>query len=452
MPVKRRDYEADILNASILIVDDKTANVLLLELMLGRAGYTSVSSTQDPTAVFDLYKKNCYDLIILDLQMPVMDGFQVMVALKELELDGYIPILVITAQPFHKVRALQLGAKDFISKPFDQVEVLLRIHNMLEIRLLHQESKRYSQILEEKVEQRTETLKLAMQDLAEVNKSLKKQYIASIRSFSRTIEMRPGIKSGQSKYIAENSLQIARQLGLNEEEKKNILYAGLLMQIGKMGLPDSVLSKPYYKIPLADKQSFLKHAVNGEALLKGLTQLKGASLLIRHQYERYDGSGFPDHLAKQNIPMGSRIISVVRDYIAFLEGSETGAVMSVKDALAKLMTLKQSYYDPDVIDTFLNILKATNAEPTVVEAPLVKKSWKNSSLMGLPGNGVVVGRPIIEISWGQLKLGMEIEIVYFENKPYLKNCLVDKNILNNINSLRENTGKDPVIKIVLGAK
>ena len=186
MPVNGRDYEADILNASILIVDDKTANVLLLELMLGRAGYTSVSSTQDPTAVFDLYKKNCYDLIILDLQMPVMDGFQVMVALKELELDGYIPILVITAQPFHKVRALQLGAKDFISKPFDQVEVLLRIHNMLEIRLLHQESKRYSQILEEKVEQRTETLKLAMQDLAEVNKSLKKQYIASIRSFSRT--------------------------------------------------------------------------------------------------------------------------------------------------------------------------------------------------------------------------------------------------------------------------
>lgn len=362
MPINRRDYEADILNASILIVDDKTANVLLLELMLSRAGYTSVSSTQDPQAVFELYKKNRYDLILLDLQMPEMDGFQVMEALKELELDSYVPILVITAQPGHKVRALQLGAKDFISKPFDQVEVLLRIHSMLEIRLLHLESKRYSLILEEKVEQRTETLKLAIQNLDQANKNLKKQYIDSIRVFSRTIEMRPGIKSGQSKYIAEKAQLVAQELGMNAEEKQNILYAGLLIQIGKMSLPDMLLTKPVHSMTNVNKQRYLKHAVAGEALLSGLAQLKGASVLIRHQYERYAGLGYPDGLLKQNIPLGSRILNVVSDYIAYLDGSMTGEAMPVRAVINELMRRKASNYDPEVIDAFVKVLKDTSPE------------------------------------------------------------------------------------------
>ena len=142
---------ADIFNASILIVDDKEANVLLLERMLRGAGYTSIASTTAPHAVYELYRKNRYDLILLDLQMPGMDGFRVMECLKEIELDGYLPVLVITAQPEHRLRALQAGAKDFISKPFDLPEVLTRIHNMLEVRLLHRESKRHNLVLEQTV-------------------------------------------------------------------------------------------------------------------------------------------------------------------------------------------------------------------------------------------------------------------------------------------------------------
>ncbi|BBP05250.1 hypothetical protein TPL01_23990 [Sulfuriferula plumbiphila] len=144
---------SDIFNASILIIDDKEANVLLLERMLHGAGYTSITSTMDPHAVYELHRKNRYDLILLDLQMPVMDGFQVMEGLKEIELGGYLPVLVITAQPEHKLRALQVGAKDFITKPFDRVEVLTRIHNMLEVRLLHRESKRNSLVLEQTVQE-----------------------------------------------------------------------------------------------------------------------------------------------------------------------------------------------------------------------------------------------------------------------------------------------------------
>jgi len=133
---------ADVLQAKILVVDDQPANVLLLERMLGGAGYASVTSTFDPLAVCDLHGKHCYDLIVLDLQMPGMDGFQVMEGLKHIEKEGYLPVLVITAQPDHKLRALRAGARDFISKPFDVAEVLTRVHNLLEVRLLHVEIRR----------------------------------------------------------------------------------------------------------------------------------------------------------------------------------------------------------------------------------------------------------------------------------------------------------------------
>ncbi len=125
------------LNAKILIVDDNRMNITLLEQTLGSAGYTRVTSTLDPTAVCDLHVKNRYDLIVLDLQMPGMDGFEVMEQLKLVETDGYLSVLVVTAQPDHKLRALRAGAKDFLSKPLDIAEVLTRVHNMLEVRLLH---------------------------------------------------------------------------------------------------------------------------------------------------------------------------------------------------------------------------------------------------------------------------------------------------------------------------
>ena len=147
---------ADILRGKILVVDDQEANVLLLEQMLCNAGYTSVSSTMDPEKVCELHLRNAYDLILLDLQMPGMDGFQVMENLKEIEAGGYLPVLVITAQPDHKLRALRSGARDFVSKPFDLAEVLLRVHNLLEVRLLHMETKLlYERILaEQKVSER----------------------------------------------------------------------------------------------------------------------------------------------------------------------------------------------------------------------------------------------------------------------------------------------------------
>lgn len=154
-----KTIERDIFNANILIVDDQEANISLLEQLLAETGYTSVTSTKNPEKVFEMHRAHRYDLILLDLQMPIMDGFEVMNALKANHDDAYLPVLVLTAQPNHKLRALQAGAKDFVSKPFDLVEVKTRIHNMLEVRLLYKRLENYNKVLEKAVLERTAELR-----------------------------------------------------------------------------------------------------------------------------------------------------------------------------------------------------------------------------------------------------------------------------------------------------
>ena len=165
---------SDIFHGNILIVDDQEANILLLEQMLRDAGYDSITSTTDPNGVCELHHKNNSDLILLDLQMPGMDGFQVMEELKKIEPDGYLPVLVITAQPSHKLRAFLAGAKDFISKPFDLSEVLARVHNMIEVRLLHKQLSHYNETLEQQVSERTA--------------DLQESYLETIFTMTRAVE------------------------------------------------------------------------------------------------------------------------------------------------------------------------------------------------------------------------------------------------------------------------
>ena len=151
--------ETDILNARILVVDDQKSNIELLEQLLAGAGYAHVTSTSNPQGVCAMHRRERFDLILLDLQMPLMDGFQVMEGLKTNNEDRYLPVIVLTAQPGHKLRALQSGARDFISKPFDLVEVRTRIRNMLEVRLLYKKLDEYSVQLEHQVQERTAELR-----------------------------------------------------------------------------------------------------------------------------------------------------------------------------------------------------------------------------------------------------------------------------------------------------
>jgi DNA-binding response OmpR family regulator len=148
---------ADIFNANILIVDDREANVSLLEQILSEDGYTRISTTTNSMEVCALHRKNRYDLIVLDLQMPDMDGFQVMDGLKKDGFEDYLPVIVLTAQPAHKLRALKAGARDFISKPFELADVTTRVHNMLEVRLLYKKLENYNKVLEQRAIQDSTT-------------------------------------------------------------------------------------------------------------------------------------------------------------------------------------------------------------------------------------------------------------------------------------------------------
>src|ERR1019366_1532200 len=193
---------SDILNAKILIVDDQEANVRLLERMLRGAGYASIQSTMDPYEVCGLHRKNHYALILLDLQMPGMDGFQVMESLKEIETDGYLPVIVITAQPDHKLRALKAGAKDFVSKPFELAEVLSRVYNMVEVRLLHKELHNYNDVLEQRVRERTA--------------DLQESYLETIYTLTRASEYRDKDTGVHVQRISYYSRELARKLGMDE--------------------------------------------------------------------------------------------------------------------------------------------------------------------------------------------------------------------------------------------
>ncbi len=311
--------------------------------------------------------------------------------------------------------------------------------------------------MEEKVKQFIDKFKNTTQHLDQADDDLKKLDIDFVRRLSHIIEMYPGIKRGQSKFIAENALLIAGGLDMNAEEKVNILYAGLLIQLGKINLPYRLLIKPFYSMSTVEKYRYLGHAVEGEVLLHGLTQFAGAITLIRHQYEHYDGRGFPDGLIEQNIPLGSRILSVVSDYIAFLDGSMTGTELFADAALSQLMIRKNSCYDPDVVDVFINVLKGATVEElkeALAKSKLLAvatERWRKGILLN-SRNKTLRSPTIVEIALPQLKLGMKVDSIYFGSEPYIRNCIVDQTIIDNVTRLTKINGKYPIIKIFLNMK
>jgi serine phosphatase RsbU (regulator of sigma subunit) len=225
----------DILNAGILVVDDKYANVLLLEGMLRVAGYTSVESTTNPAAVCELYRRNRHSLILLDLQMPGMDGFQVMDGLKEIEEGGYLPVLAITAQPGHKLRALEAGAKDFVGKPFDMAELRARVHNILEVRLLHQRMKKTVDELEASREViRLQTLEEQRKREQELALAQETQESLLPRLLPRFEDFRVHAFNSPTRYVGGDFYDFL-QLASGE-------WVGILADVSGKGMPAALLS------------------------------------------------------------------------------------------------------------------------------------------------------------------------------------------------------------------
>jgi putative two-component system response regulator len=292
-----------ILAARILIVDDLEVNIRLLEQILRNAGYSNISSTMNPAEVGELYRINNYDLILLDMQMPVMDGFQVMESLKLVESGDYLPVIVITAQPSHKLQALEAGAKDFISKPFELAEVLARVHNMLEVRLLHKALQQYNDRLEQRVQERTS--------------ELQESYLETIFTMTRAAEHKDEDTGAHVKRISYYCRELARILGQDNRFIEQIFFASAMHDIGKIGIPDHILLKPGSLT--ADEWAIMKgHAEMGAKIL-GDSQSPflqmGAEIALNH-HERWDGSGYPCGKRAEEIPLSARIMNLCDIYDA----------------------------------------------------------------------------------------------------------------------------------------
>nr|MBC8284242.1 response regulator [Nitrospinota bacterium] len=282
--------DQELLSAKILIVDDDPKNIAVIQQVMEMAGYENIRFTSDPREVCDLYQEIWPDLLLLDLNMPYMDGFQVMEELKKIEQRDYIPILVLTAQTDResRIKALKAGAKDFLLKPFDLVEVIHRIQNILEVRLLHNKLRHQNFHLEEKVLERT--------------KELYNTQLSIVQRLGRAAEYRDNETSNHVLRMSKTASILAKHLGFDEEHCELILNAAPMHDIGKIGIPDGILLKPG-KHDLEGWGVMRTHAEIGYQILaddtSDLMQL-AAEISLQH-HEKWDGTGYPNTLKGQEI-------------------------------------------------------------------------------------------------------------------------------------------------------
>ncbi len=339
--------EAAIRAARILIVDDQPTNVDLLERMLGRSGYTNLISTTDPRQVLSLVAETRPGLVLLDLQMPYLDGFQIMEQLAPHMQGTYLPVLVLTADitPESKRRALSMGAKDFLNKPLDRTEVLLRIHNLLETRLLHLELQHQNQFLEVKVSDRTRQLEAAQKEI--------------LVRLARAAEFRDDDTGHHTERVGRLAAAMAERMGLDHVQVELLRQAAPLHDVGKIGIPDGVLLKPR-KLSSEEFEQMKTHTGMGAKILSGshhpLLQL--AEAIAHTHHERWDGTGYPHGLKGEEIPLPARIVSVADVFDALLHERPYKPAWSIAETLAEIERQKGRLFDPRVVDVFMAVIQS----------------------------------------------------------------------------------------------
>ncbi|MCQ8105204.1 response regulator [Methylomonas sp. SURF-2] len=419
--------------ATLLFVDDEP-NILKSLKRLFRGPEFTILTAENGEEGLKVLSESAVDLIISDMRMPQMDGAEFLSRAAESWPDTVRILLTGYADMESTIAAVNKGKiYSYCSKPWEDNELKILVKNALEQKRLRDERQQLFAIIEQrnrelnelneqlehKVQLRTEQIRLSLQKIDLAHNELKKQFANTVKTFARIIEMRPGIKSGHSKYIAENARSIAQRLNMPDDDVKDILYAGLLLQIGKISLPDDLLKQPLTAMSTAGKKRFLNHGQEGWNLLSGIDQLKNAAELIRYQYENFDGSGEPHGLRGGQIPLGSRILAVVRDYISSLDGFINGSVLNTDNAKKRLLAKKGSLYDPEAVDQFLALLAESESADE---------------------------RPVIEISWTQLQPGMEAVEIIHNGMLYLKDQILSLGQIEKILEMRRHS-KDLILRV-----
>jgi putative two-component system response regulator len=343
-------------HATILIVDDEPQVVRLLDRLLRSDGYESIVSTMDPREATRLFDERQPDLVLLDLHMPHLDGYEVLAQLApHIQPDQYVPIVMLTSDlsPAARQRALSMGAQDFLSKPFDAVEVLLRIRNLLETRYLYLALQRQNDILEEKVQERRGELQAAQQEI------LDRLVLAA--------EFRDDDTRQHTQRVGEISAQIAEAMGLEDSLVKVIRMAAPLHDLGKIGMPDGILLK-LGKLTDEEFKLMQQHTVIGARLLSGSPHaiLQMAEQIALTHHERWDGSGYLAGLKADEIPLVSRIVAVADVFDALTHKRPYKDPWPVDAALEEIEKLQGQQFDPQVVSALRRVVEAS---PQVQEPP-----------------------------------------------------------------------------------
>ncbi|HEX9996037.1 MAG TPA: HD domain-containing phosphohydrolase [Abditibacterium sp.] len=337
--------DADFYRAKFLIVDDEFANTRLLERHLTKWGYSQILSTNDPLMVATLYSQFDPDILLLDLMMPNLDGFQVMEQLKALIPTGdHVPILVLTANitPEAKRKALAAGAMDFLNKPFDATELSLRISNLLRTRFLHLQHQNRNVILEEMVAERTSALDQAQMEILE--------------RLAQAAEFRDDDTGQHTRRVGQLSSLLAQTIGLSRFQVELIERTAPLHDVGKIAIPDAILLKPG-RLTAEEFEIMKTHTTIGATLLAGghsdLVSMAQSIALTHH--ERWNGGGYPAGLQGEAIPIEGRIVAIVDVFDALTSERPYKEAWPVEKALEEIEQQSGKQFDPVLIEAFLQI-------------------------------------------------------------------------------------------------
>jgi putative two-component system response regulator len=327
---------------SILVVDDQEANVKLLLRILKHAGYTNVRGTTDPSEALAIAQNLHPDLVLLDLHMPELGGIEVMQALRRTTgwTDPFVIILTGDDSTGAKEHALSNGAKDFIAKPFEVNEVLLRLKNLADLRVLHRELYQSNITLEEKVRARTAELEHARLDILD--------------RLGMAAEFRDDATGQHTRRVGKCAASLARALGLPEAEVTLIERAAPLHDVGKIAIPDHILLKPA-RLDEDEMNVMRTHTVIGARLLSGSQSplLEYARDIALTHHERWDGAGYPHGLAKNRIPLAGRIVAIADFHDALSHDRPYRERRPHHEVVTMVRAGRGTHFDPDVVDAFL---------------------------------------------------------------------------------------------------
>ena len=328
----------------ILIVDDEEVICSILARRLAKEGYLCATANNGKEALTHFYK-DTFSLIISDIKMPEMDGIELLKRVRAIH--PKMMVIMITGYPEidMAVEAMRLGAYDFIIKPADLDLVILSVKKALEKKGLEEEVEAYHSRLEGLVEERTAKLQQAY-------RILKKAHLDSVKILAEAIDAKDPYTRGHSDRVKRMSLRIAFQLGFTEDRLESLEFGALLHDIGKIGIKDEVLQKPGILSP-EEYQHIQEHPLIGVKIVEGIDFFKGMIPIIRHHHEHFDGSGYPDALAGEAIPLEARIIFVPDAFDAMSTLRPHREAMPLQDVLVELEKGKGKQFDPQVLEIFL---------------------------------------------------------------------------------------------------